>query len=78
MQKVLTEMNELAKGTFVHVTPFAAVHVALGEIDQAMKCVETAIDHQEPIIATLNVWPVWDPLRTHPRFPELLRKLNLA
>ena len=77
-REVLAEMNELAKGSFVHATPFAAVHVALREIDQAVKCVETAIDHWEPIIATLNVWPVWDPLRADPRFPDLLRKLNLS
>ena len=77
-QQVLAEMNEIAKGSFVRATPFAVVHVALGEIDQAIKWVETAIDHWEPIIATLNVWPLWDPLRAHPRFPDLLRKLNLA
>jgi serine/threonine-protein kinase len=77
-REVLIEMNDLAKGSFVHATPFAAVYVALREIDQAVEWVETAIDQQEPIIATLNVWPIWDALRAHPRFPDLLRKLNLA
>jgi hypothetical protein len=33
--------------------------------------VERAIEEQEPIITTLKVWPVFDPLRSHPRYPTL-------
>jgi serine/threonine-protein kinase len=77
-REVLKEMNQLASRSHVHASAIAAVHLALGEIDQAVQWVETSIDNWEPIVATLNVWPVWDPLRAHPRFPDLLRKLNLA
>ena len=76
-RRVLGEMHELATGRDGDASAFAAVYVALGEIDAAVEWVEKAIDHWEPIITTLKVWPVWDPIRSHPRYPALLRKLNL-
>jgi serine/threonine protein kinase/Flp pilus assembly protein TadD len=76
-RRVLGEMHELATGREGNASPLAAVYNALGEIDAAVEWVEKAIDHWEPIITTLKVWPVWDPIRSHPRYPSLLRKLNL-
>ena len=75
---VLGEMHELAKQRQTQGSAFAAVYIALGEIDTAVDWVERSIDLHEPIITTLKAWPIFDPIRSHPRYPELLRKLNLA
>ena len=77
VRQVLGEMHELAKRGHTHAAAFAGIYVALGEIDTAVEWLEKAIDHWEPIVTTLKVLPVFDPIRSHPRYPSLLRKMNL-
>jgi eukaryotic-like serine/threonine-protein kinase len=76
-RQVLGEMHERAKESRANATAFSGLYVALGEVDTAIDWVERAIEQQEPIITTLKIWPVFDPIRSHPRYPSLLRKLNL-
>jgi hypothetical protein len=40
--------------------------------------VEKAIEQREPIITILKVWPAFDAIRSHPHYPALLQKMNLA
>ena len=75
---VLGEMHELAKQGRAQAGPFAAVYLVLGEIDTAVDWVERSIDNYEPIVTLLKAWPLFDPIRSHPRYRTLLRKLNLA
>jgi pentatricopeptide repeat protein len=78
-RRVLTEMHAAgAKNSFLPATPIAAVNAALGEIDTAVEWVEKAIEQREPIITILKVWPAFDPIRSHPRYPGLLKQMNLA
>lgn len=54
----------------------AAIHAALGDADQAFAWLDRAYEDRK--IALLKVHPALDPLRTDPRYRELLRKTNLA
>ena len=50
-------------------------YVGLGEKDQAMDWLEKAYDERfDPIILT---WPFFDPLRSDPRFQDLMRRIRL-
>jgi len=53
------------------------VYVGLGEAERAFEWLERAYQEHD-WIGTLKVAPVWDPLRSDPRFQTLLQKVGLA
>jgi tetratricopeptide (TPR) repeat protein len=77
-QKLLGELHELAQKTYVPPLSFAVLCPALGEIDKGLDWLEQAVDERVGIIIHLHIDPSFDLLRSHPRYPALLRKMNLA
>jgi serine/threonine protein kinase/tetratricopeptide (TPR) repeat protein len=55
----------------------ARVYTALGEKEDALKWLRKAYDERSPQLPFLNVDPRWDPLRSDPRFQDLLRRMKL-
>jgi len=55
----------------------AIIHAALGEQDLAFRQLERSYQDHQPHLANLRVDPLLDPLRSDPRFRELVRKMNL-
>ncbi len=53
------------------------VLAGLGELEEAMTCFEAAVDARAGLMVYLKVEPMVDPLRAHPRFVSLLRRLKL-
>jgi len=68
-----------AKSRIEHVgcTTFALVHLGLGERDAALQRLEMAVMQREISVAWLKIHPVWDGLRSEPRFQSLLDRLRL-
>jgi tetratricopeptide (TPR) repeat protein len=62
------------------VVPYrvAAVYVALGDTDQAIKWLRKSYEDHDNWLAQLRVDPVMDPLRADPRFQELMRKMRFS
>ena len=54
----------------------ATIHVGLGHTDQAFECLEKAYDERDLDLVLLKVDPRFDPLRTDPRFRELLSRMG--
>ena len=76
-RKLLEELRDLAPKAYVSPFSFAWIHLALGEIDTGFDWLEKAIDERDGLILHLHVDPGYDPLRSNPRYPALLRKMNL-
>jgi tetratricopeptide (TPR) repeat protein len=55
----------------------ALVHTGLGEKDEAFRSLEKAIELRPHFVAALKVDPRFDSLRQDPRYPNLLRRMNL-
>jgi eukaryotic-like serine/threonine-protein kinase len=75
--KLLAELQERAHREYIPFWSFAVIHVGLGEVDRACDWFEKAIDEHEPVMLHARVHPNYDRLRAHPRYPDLLRKMNL-
>jgi hypothetical protein len=75
---VLERLRAIARHRFVLPTSFAWLHLGLGEIDDAFRWMERAIERNDGWIPALKTYPFLDPLRSDPRFHALLRKLNLG
>ena len=65
------------KGEFVPAMNFARLYVKLGDKKQALVWLEKAYEERSRLIFDIKVDPLFDGLRSDPRFVDLLRRLNL-
>ncbi len=56
----------------------AQIHMALGETDSAFEWLDRAVEERELHVLDLPCKPIWDGLRSDPRFTALLRKMHLG
>jgi TolB-like protein/DNA-binding winged helix-turn-helix (wHTH) protein/Flp pilus assembly protein TadD len=76
--RVLNELLELNKKRYVTPAALANVYVGLGDKEQTFFWLEKAYEERSYYIAYLNVFPIVDPLRSDPRFKDLLRRVGLS
>ena len=76
-QKVLDELKELSKHSYVSPHYFALIYASLGEKELALTLLEKAYEEGGGQSFALKVDPKWDSLRSEPRFQELLRRMGL-
>jgi hypothetical protein len=75
---LLGTLQDRAKRQYVIPFAFAPLYAGLGENDKAIEALWR--DYEEratPFLHWLNVFPVFDPLHSEPRFTELVRKLGV-
>jgi serine/threonine protein kinase/tetratricopeptide (TPR) repeat protein len=76
--RTLDKLNELSKKARVPAESFAIVHLGLGEKDQALAWLEKSYQERDYVsLGSLKLDPIWDPLRSDPRFADLLRRIGL-
>ncbi len=68
-------MNELSKQEYVPAMARVMVEVGLGDRDKAFEWLEKACE--ERFVIEIKVDAQFDPLRSDPRFADLLRRMNL-
>ncbi len=76
-QKIIAELQELAKSRYVSSYQIAAVYAGLGEKDQAFAWMQKAYDERSDGLVNLKVDPRLDSLRSDPRFADLMRRVGL-
>jgi serine/threonine protein kinase/Tfp pilus assembly protein PilF len=76
-QKIIRELKEQSKQKYVSPYFVAGIYSGLGDKDQAFAWLEQAYQERHPYLTLLKVEPVFDNLRSDPRFAELLRKVGL-
>ena len=74
--RILEELKAISHKEFVSHISFALVYVGLGHKDQAFAAWEQAMQERAPIPAWVRDG-FWDPIRSDPRYAELLRRMNL-
>ena len=74
---VLKELSQLAEHRQVSTFWLAMIHMALGEGDQAFQLLDRCYEERSPWLAWLKADPALDPLRSDPRFADLLRRMGL-
>jgi hypothetical protein len=71
-------LNDLKKQSgerYPHTSEIATIYAALGDNDQAMTWVEKG--YEERFNPGVLLRPGFDPLRSDPRFQQLLRRIGL-
>jgi tetratricopeptide (TPR) repeat protein len=76
--KILDELKEQAARTMQENYYVATAYAAMGEKEQAFVWLEKAWQQRHPIFATrFKIDPNLDPLRSDPRYTDLLRRVGL-
>jgi tetratricopeptide (TPR) repeat protein len=72
----LRALEEVAKERYVPPTAFATLHAGLGDMDEAYRWIDRAVQQRDCFLTLLNS-PSFDELRADPRFGGLLRRVGL-
>jgi TolB-like protein/Flp pilus assembly protein TadD len=75
--RLLAELHQRRKVSYVPSGAFVNAYLGLGETDQAFAWLERAFQEQSNILQFLKVHPYFDPIRGDPRFADLLRRTGL-
>jgi serine/threonine protein kinase/Flp pilus assembly protein TadD len=76
-QRLLEELYGLMQKSYVSGNTIGTIYFGLGEIDKAFDWFEKGVEERHSMILFFYPLPFFDPLRSHPRYKALLRKMNL-
>jgi TolB-like protein/DNA-binding winged helix-turn-helix (wHTH) protein/Flp pilus assembly protein TadD len=74
---ILGRLQSLAKTRYVSPYAIALVYIGLADREKAFVWLQKAVTERSPSLTTLKVDPVFDEIRSDPRFASLLRQIGL-
>ena len=74
--RILHELEDRRLRQYCSGSSPALVSLGLGDHRQALSWLETAAEERDPMLAFINVYYLYDPLRADPRFQALLRRMH--
>jgi serine/threonine protein kinase len=77
-QECVDALTELGRQRYVAPVNLALVYAGLGDKDQAFAWLDKACDDHSQWLSEIKVDPAFDPLRSDPRFADLLGRMNLT
>jgi serine/threonine protein kinase/tetratricopeptide (TPR) repeat protein len=76
-ERALATLTELARTRYVSPVDLARLHIVLGDTDGTFHWLEQAYAERRGWMTYLNVEPLLEPIRSDPRFADLVRRLKL-
>jgi tetratricopeptide (TPR) repeat protein len=76
--KMLNELEELSKQNPIFYEDLATLHYCLGESDETLRIFEKAYDEHSELLPFSLIDPIYDGLRSDPRFIALRKKVGLS
>jgi len=76
--RFLDELERLSRKGYVSPMAQALIRVGLGEHDEALDALERAYDARALMLTSIRMDPRYRPLRSDPRFADLLRRIGLS
>ncbi len=74
---ILGELLERSGRSYVEPISVAVIYAGLGDKENALQWLEKAYVERSVGLLTLRVHPIFDALRSAPRFQDLLRRVGL-
>ena len=76
-RRLVDELIALRKTSYVTAGAFVFAYMGLGEYDQGFAWLERGYAERTSIMKFIKVNPIYDPVRTDPRFIDLVRRVGL-
>ncbi|HWX56365.1 MAG TPA: winged helix-turn-helix domain-containing protein [Verrucomicrobiae bacterium] len=77
-QQELRKLEQLSRHRPLDPGPILMAHIGMGNKNEAFAWLEKAYLSHSTMLTSLKVDPFYDPLRSDPRFQELMRRVRLA
>jgi hypothetical protein len=75
----VAELDARSKKESVSPFPFATIYLGLGDRDRVFAWLEkTYADRDLIALSSMRLDPIWDPIRSDPRFADLMRRIGPA
>jgi eukaryotic-like serine/threonine-protein kinase len=74
--RTIEELTQISRHGYVPAITFAMVYVGIGDKDHAFAWLNKAYDERFTRLAYVRQESFWDPLRSDPRYIELIRKMG--
>ncbi len=76
--KLLEQLKERSRQTYVQPSLMATIYLGLGEQDQAFDWLQKAYEDRSAGLVYLKIDPAFDSIRSDPRYIDLLRRVGLS
>lgn len=76
--RILDEQKRLAKQHYISPFNFAVIYLGLGDLVRTFEYLQKAYEEHPQTLVHLKSQPMFDSLRSDPRYTELLLKMNLV
>ncbi len=77
-RRELEKLENVSRHEHPSVVTMLWAHLGAGNKEEALADLEKAYSEHYSVVVTLKVEPAFDPLRSDPRFQDLLRRVGLA
>lgn len=75
----LARLDELeARGVYTSPTIRSWPYIGLGDFDEAFRWLDRAVEARDMWVTVMPTWPASGPIRSDPRYHDLLRRVGLA
>lgn len=74
---ILDELRARREKAYLSPYWISLVHLGLGETGQALDCLEAGYEERAAYMNCIGVYYHFDPVRSHPRFQDIVQKMNL-
>ncbi len=75
--RIIDDLKERSKRSYISPSTMAFIYIGLAEKNQAFELLDKAYNERDILLVLLKVEPMFDPLRSDPRFQDLLRRVGL-
>jgi hypothetical protein len=75
---ILEELRELYRGNKISAYDLAVIYAGLGENEQAFEFLRKSYEERTGGLLLLKSEPIFESLRSDPRYGELLRRMGLT
>ena len=76
-RSILGSLEQQRRDGYVSPVALATILIGLGEVERALDWADIALEERRGWLAYLKVNPLLDPMRGHPRFDALIRRMKL-
>jgi Flp pilus assembly protein TadD len=77
-QRLFDQLQEMLRQRHDGSSALAAVYLGFGDKDKALELLDKSYEERSSALALLKAEPLWDSLRSDPRFQDLMRRVGLA